>query len=278
MRLRKRHAWGVVLIALFALPVFKPGGVPLLEEPTGSFFGWFSEVTPSPHAFAKSEGDGSDSPRIRALEQERARDWNDHLRAQDRLRQRAELLQVLKRSQLDRLPRGVLARVLRASDPYPLRRSILIDRGTDDGVRVGDTVVMGGTYAGRVRSARSSTSLVQLLTDPRSRQEVFVRTSKGKLLRGYAQRSGTRDGEDNLEIKFVRLTPGVGVIQAKAPVFTSNFDERVPAHLLIGLVSEVSDPNMDRMPTLSVRPALDLDRSTEVIVLLTSPIRSRAGR
>ena len=274
MRLRKRHAWGAVLIALFALPVLKPGGVPLLEEPTGSVFGWFSEITPSPQVFTEGDGAGDDDPRIRELELENRRQRTEHLRARDQLLQRYEVLEVLKRSELDRIPRGVLARVLRANDPVPSRRSILIDRGSDDGVRVGDTVVMGSTYLGRVRTVRTSTSLVQLLTDPSSRLEVFVRTSKGKLIRGYARRVGSKDGRDRMEVDFAELKPGLGVIPLKSPVFTANFDERVPAHLLVGLVTEVDDPDLDRMPLLAVRPAMDLDRSTEVIVLLTAPSRS----
>ena len=271
MRLRKRHAWGAVLIALFALPVLKPGGVPLLEEPTGGFFGWFAEITPSPQVFQGDPGAGDDDPRVRELELENRRQWNEHLRERDRLLQRAEVLKVLKRSDLDRVPRGVLARILRAHDPVPSRRSILIDRGRSDGLRVGDTVVMGATFLGRVRQVHAGTARVKLLTDPSARLEVFVRTSKGTLVRGYARRVGTEDGRDRIQVDFVELKPGIGVIPVKSPVFTANFDERVPAHLLVGLVSEVSDPDLDRMPVLSVRPAMDLDRSTECIVLLTAP-------
>ena len=277
MRLRKRHAWGAVLIVLFALPVLKPGGVPLLEEPTGAFFGWFAEITPSPQVFTGGDGAGDDDPRIQELERRNRELWNQHLRARDQLLQRAEVLEVLKRGELDRIPRGVLARVLRAHDPVPTRRSILIDRGSADGVRVGDTVVMGATYLGRVRKVHTSTARVQLLTDPRTRMEVFVRTSKGAMLRGFARRVGSIGGDDRLQVEFVELKPGVGVIPRKSPVFTANFDERVPAHLLVGLVHEVSDPDLDRMPVLGVRPAMDLDRSTEVIVLLTAPRRSSAG-
>ncbi|MDA1194988.1 MAG: rod shape-determining protein MreC [Planctomycetota bacterium] len=270
MRLRKRHAWGAVLIVLFALPVLKPDGVALVEEPTGAFYGWFSESTPSAGAFIPPSTARDDDPRIRALEQENRSMWNEHLRRQETLRQRGELLTVLERSELTRLPRAVIASVVRAHDPVPGRRSVLINRGAADGVRVGDTVVMGGTYLGRVRAARASTALVQLVTDPRSRLEVFVRTSKGELLRGYAKRRGAHDGEDRLEVEFVSLEPGVGIIPVGAPVLTANADERVPAHLLVGLVSAVDDPDLDRMPVLSVRPALGLDHATEVIVLLTS--------
>ena len=275
MRLRKRHAWGAVLIALFALPVLKPDGVASVEEPTGAFFSWFAELVPAPKAPGPAASNPDDA-RIRELEAENRRLWNEHLRAQEKLLQSAELGEALKRSELDRVPMSIDAQILRAHDPYPLRRSILIDRGQADGVQVGQPVVMGATLLGRVRVVRESTSLVQLVTDPYSRFEVFVLTSKGKLLRGYARRGGSRDGIDELDVEFVHLGEDVGVIGPKAPVFTANFDERVPAHLLIGLVTEVSDPDQDRMPKLFVRPSLDLDRSTEVRVLLTGEARRTA--
>ena len=95
-----------------------------------------------------------------------------------------------------------------------------------------------------------------------------MRTSKDLMLRGYARRRGSRDGVDLLEVSFVRLRGDVGTIRPGAPVFTSNFDERVPAHLRVGTVLEVSDPDCDSMPTLQVAPSMDLDRSTDVVVLI----------
>ncbi|MDJ0520964.1 MAG: rod shape-determining protein MreC [Planctomycetota bacterium] len=278
MRWRKRHAWGAVLVALFALPVLKPDGVALIEEPAGAFFGYFAKLTPGPKLLSADDHAGPPSELVRELERENRILWDRQLRTQERLRQLGELTAALERSELDRLPRAVLARVLRAHDPYPTRRSILIDRGTSDGVRVGNPVVMGSVLLGRVRAVHAHTAHVQLVTDPRSRLEVFVRTSTGALLRGYARRDGTADGHDRLRVDFVRLREGMGVIGRKAPVFTSNFDERVPAHLLVGLVSEVSDPDRDRMPVLYLRPALDLDLSTEVVVLQTLEHRSNAPR
>jgi rod shape-determining protein MreC len=277
MRLRKRHAWGAVLIALFALPVLKPDGVAVVEEPAGNAFAWFAEVAPSPRLWV-DDAPTRDDGRLHALEVENRRLWEHHWQTRQRLHEMAGLQDALSRSELDRLPTAVLARIVRAHDPVPLRRSILLDRGTADGVRRGQPVVMGGVYLGRVRVARAHSSLVQLVSDPRSRLEVFVRTSTGRLLRGYARRDGSEDGVDSLRVEFVRLRDDVGVVARGAPVFTSNADERVPAHLLVGTVTRVSDPDLDRMPDLTVRPALDLDRSTEVVVLLTAEARAAEGR
>jgi hypothetical protein len=267
MRMRKRHAWGAVLIVLFALPLARTQGVPLVEEPTGAFLGWVAGALPvAALRPAPAEADGDVAA---AYERQIRLLWDEHLQVREQLAQVGELGEAFSQGGLDRLPRAVLARVLRAHDPVPLRRSILIDRGADDGVEPGHPVVMGSVFLGRVRLVHARSALVQLVTDPHARLEVFVRTRAGRLLRGYARRAGSVDGEDRLAVSFLRLPRGDDVVDAKAPVLTANADERVPAHLLVGLVDEVSDPDLDRIPTLTLVPALDLDRATEVLVLLT---------
>ena len=276
VRLRKRHAWGAILIVLFILPLLKPAGIDRVEGPIGGLFAWTADVLPSARAPTSSDAN-SDDVRLQRLEEEKAQLLDRLMRTRQKVDDLGDLKRVLDKSELDRMPQAVLSSVLRAHDPVPHRRSILIDRGARDGLRVGHAVVMGGVFLGRVRVVRDHSALVQLLTDPYSRLEVFVRTSKGLLLRGYAKRKGSEDGIDMLEIEFVRLRGDVGMIRPGAPVFTSNFDERVPAHLLIGEVTVVSDPDRDRMPKLTVRPHLDLDRSTEVVVLVPEA-RRRADR
>ena len=53
-----------------------------------------------------------------------------------------------------------------------------------------------------------------------------------------------------------------------AGFLTSNADALVPANLIVGYVDEVRDEDLDGIPRVRVRPALDLDRSTRVFVLL----------
>ena len=276
MRLRKRHAWGAILIVLFILPLLKPAGIDRVEGPIGGLFAWTADVLPQARPAASPRPDG-ETAEFQRLREERDQLLERLMRTRQKIADLGDLKAVLEKSELDRMPKAVLAPVLRAHDPVPLRRSILIGRGASDGVRVGQAVVMGGVYLGRVRIVRGDSAIVQLLTDPRSRFEVFVRTSKGLMLRGFAHRKGSQDGVDMIEVEFVRLRGDVGMIRPGAPVFTSNFDERVPAHLLVGAVTEVHDPDRDRMPKLLVRPSLDLDRSTEVVVLVPSSPASPAS-
>jgi rod shape-determining protein MreC len=266
MRLRRRHAWGAALIALFALPVLRPQGVPVVEEPPANLFAWLASAAPlNPRLWEHPESPEGDSPRAQALERALA-ELNEQ-RHQDAARA-ADLGGLKDALELDRLPLARLARVLRARDSSPARRSILIDRGSDDGLEEGLPVVAGGVYVGRVQVLFARSSLVRLVTDPRSRLEVSVRTEKGARVTGFLKRRGPAGGSDDLEIACVRLVGDVGRVPEHVPVFTSNADALVPAGLLVGYVTEVSDPEADGFPTLAVRPALDLDRSTEVLVLL----------
>jgi rod shape-determining protein MreC len=170
--------------------------------------------------------------------------------------------------ELDRLPLARPARILRASDPNPVRRSILLDRGAEDGVAEGYAVVAGGVFLGRVQVARARGSLVRLVTDPQARLEVAFRTEKGARVTGFLQRKNAGSTSDELEVTCVRLVGDVGRVPEHVPVFTSNADALVPAGLLVGYVSSVSDPEADGVPSVAVKPSMDLSRSTEVLILM----------
>lgn len=257
------------MIALFALPVLKPDGIAMVETPVADVYLWASRTPASPQYWKRGDEGPADSERARELERELFQVWELHWSTLSKIKDIRRLEAALRAAKLKRMPKMVGTPILMASDPVPTRRSITIGRGADDGVKLGHPVVMGPVYLGRVRVLRSGSAVVQLVTDPGSRIEVFVRTDKGVLLRGYAQRSGRRDGVDQMRIEFVRLRDGVGRVNEGAPVFTANFDARIPAKLLVGTVTTVSDPDLDRMPVLTMRPAFDLDRATHAVVLLT---------
>src|SRR5262245_34676819 len=186
MRLRRRHAWGAALIALFALPVLRPQGFAAVEDPPAGFFAWFAGVAPlNPRLWDRTAAPEGDSPRARELERVLAE--LSEARLQDAAR--ADDLAALKDAlELDRLPLACRARILRAHDPSPSRRSLLIDRGTEDGVEEGFPVVAGGVFRGRVQVARSRSALVRLVTDPKARLEVALRADAARRVPGIRRR------------------------------------------------------------------------------------------
>jgi rod shape-determining protein MreC len=277
---RKRHAWGAVLIVLFALPVLRPEGVEVVERPVADSFAWFGKIKVlNPHLWGSSASadDEELSPRARALAHE-----NAVLREGMAQRRRLETdLQALEEALdgLDRRPRALFARVLRTADASAYRRSVLIDRGSADGIRRGMAVVSGRVFVGTVDVVHGRSSLVKLVSDRNSRLEVAIRTTADVRLCGYVRGRGRGASDGALDVRFLRM-PGddVGRILPGAPVFTSNADALVPASLLVGVGTEVSDKDFDGMPHIRLKPALDLTRSTRVIVLMPSEPDAGASR
>lgn len=271
MRLGRRHAWGGLLVVLFALPVWKPEGIGFVERPIGAFTQWFAEVPGvNPRLLGGPGSVAADAGGISSQhDREMTRLWNHVFRVRERMEQIGGLARVLGADSLERMPRVRLCRVLRAHDPVSWRRSFLIDAGSAEGLGEGQPVVVDGVYCGRVAVVWRHTALVRLVTDPQARIEVFVRTNSGRLARGWARRRGTLEGRDALHVEFVRLAPEDGGLSVGAAVLTANFDERVPAELLVGRVAEIEDAERDAMPTLRVRPELDAGAVTEVVVLMT---------
>jgi cell shape-determining protein MreC len=122
-------------------------------------------------------------------------------------------------------------------------------------------------FLGRVAKVFRRSSLVRLLTDRQSRIEVALRTDRNVRLTGFVRGDGRPPDEEDLAVTHVKIEDGEGWLAPGAVVVTSNADVLVPAGLLVGVVTEVRDANLDGMPTIRVRPAMDLARSTQVLVL-----------
>ena len=262
MVVRRRHAWVVFLVLLFVVPVVHPEGFPALEGWTDGVVNWTARSgVGNPHAwFVPASSPSKASPRERELEDLAISLREDYFHLADEVAQRAELRDPALG--LDRLPLAKRARILRANDAAPTRRSLLIDRGTEDGVEPGFAVTQGRVLVGIVRQAQAHSARVELLTDPYSRLRVAVRTRDGS--RAVAWLRGGKD--DDLPLRNLHGSSGLHV-QAGDPVLTSDADERIPAGLVVGHVVEAGDTDVDGFLDVKIRPQMDLDRSTTVLVL-----------
>jgi rod shape-determining protein MreC len=277
MRLRKRHAWSAVLVGLFVLPLVKPEGFPGAQGWGDAALSWpaRSDVA-NPHSWLANRASTgpSDDAAVRAVEQILLEERQRSFEEREALMQRLAIVEAHQASSLDRLPRTLSARVLRAHDASPRRKSILVDRGSTDGVVEGLAVSQGRVLVGTVQRAQGRSARVKCVTDPESRVEVAVLVSAdagGGEPRPADQRAvaflyGGGDPE-RLALRFAKAG-GSRPIRPGDPVVTGNGDERIPAGLLVGYVVETSDPDGDGVPDLRVRPLLDLDATTTVTVLL----------
>ncbi|HEY2459810.1 MAG TPA: rod shape-determining protein MreC [Candidatus Acidoferrum sp.] len=148
------------------------------------------------------------------------------------------------------------ARVIGASADTA-SQTISIDRGERDGIRRNMGVITADGVVGKVIEAYSDTSQVLLLTDKDSGVGAMLAESR---IQGPV--GGT--GEPLLAMKYVANDDDVKMGEA---VVTSGMDRIFPPDLPVGTVREIKAGSPFKQ--IRVRPAANLERLEEVIVLLT---------
>jgi rod shape-determining protein MreC len=157
-----------------------------------------------------------------------------------------------------------LATTVIARESSEARRVIVIDRGTDDGVAVGQVIVAaGGALAGRVIEVGPDFARVVLISDGSSTVigQLFGSTATGKVV---GQLGGA------LVMEEVDSTAPVSIGEE---VFTAGIElsggirSPYPKGLLIGRVVDVKrDPN-EVVQTVYLEPAASLDHLEFVLVI-----------
>ncbi len=135
-------------------------------------------------------------------------------------------------------------------------RIIYIDKGTSDGVRDNMAVITPDGVVGKIAKAFSSTSQVLLISDQSWGAGGILTQSR---LQGIVK--GTQSGE--VQMAYImsdnQIKPGEEIV-------TSGGDRIFPKGLPIGSVREVS-PGKDLFLNIRVKPAADLNRLEEVLVI-----------
>lgn len=190
---------------------------------------------------------------VRELERSR---FEEVLLENARLR---ELLRLRERVDVPTLTGRILANDSRAA-----QRSLILDRGSDDGVRVDMPVLAPEGVVGRVVAVASRTCKVQLITDADSGTAVRVaRTRLQGLVRGR--------GADSLLLEWV---PQLEDIRPGDRLVTSGLDRVHPEGYPVGTVLRVRG-GAGPMTLIDVTPAVNPARLEEVLILRTDPDASR---
>jgi len=157
-------------------------------------------------------------------------------------------------------------------------QSFTIGCGASDGVRNDDLVVVGFAVLGKVTAVSPSASTVRVVTDPDFR--IAARTVH--VVTDADSRAASPSAPIGVEALLVGYGPGLcllNYVEAGAPVnvgdfvVTSGFEGIHPPGLLLGTVEKVSDSANGRLLYVEVKPAVNLDRVSQVIV-----VRRRPGR
>lgn len=142
-------------------------------------------------------------------------------------------------------------------DPSPFLHYVIIDRGSDDGLRYGMPVVTAQGLVGRIAAVTSSASRVQLITDPASIVNVRLKAGQSEV-----QLVGSITGDLTLEMVPQDITMAAGDL-----VLTSGIGGTFPADILIGQVLSTRKIETDIFQTASVQTAVDFSNLRAVLVI-----------
>jgi len=145
-----------------------------------------------------------------------------------------------------------------ARDPSPFLQYVIINRGSDDGLRRGMPVVTQQGLIGRVAAITAGAARVQLITDPASTVNVRLEPSGAQ-----AVLQGQLNGEIILD-----MIPQNANIQAGDLVLTSGLGGGFPANILIGQVSSIRSRAQDIFQRASVQAVADFGKINIVLVIV----------
>lgn len=170
----------------------------------------------------------------------------------------------------------VMARVI-GRDTSPLFRSIIIDKGTEDGVFIGMPVDSERGLVGQIFRTTPNSAMVLLITD--SSSSVPVRLSESRAV-GVLHGGGLRGGlqidwiplEEQVELGDVVLTSGlVGEFEDGMQV------SRFPKGIVVGRVAQVERSEAEILQRAVVQSAVDFESLEFVFVITQYPQNDLSG-
>lgn len=143
--------------------------------------------------------------------------------------------------------------------------SITVNKGTSDGIAMGQPVVAAGGLVGSVESVSAHTATIVLLTDPTF--TVGVRLAGGNT--GSAEGSGRGQ---SLKVSVITTNQAPPSMKKGDTVVTSGLNgEKFPPNIPVGKVHSASTPPGAAEPDITLLPLVDLSRLSYLQVLLWSP-------
>jgi rod shape-determining protein MreC len=144
-------------------------------------------------------------------------------------------------------------------DTSPLFRSIILDKGANDGVHVGMPVESARGLVGQVYRTSGRSAMVILITDNISSIPARLGTSRAT---GIARGGGLGGA---MTMDWIDLESQIDVGEV---VLTSGLGGRFPEDMVIGRIIEVERHEADLFQRATIQPAVDFD-SLEMVFVIT---------
>ncbi|MGA8180996.1 MAG: rod shape-determining protein MreC [Desulfobacterales bacterium] len=152
----------------------------------------------------------------------------------------------------------VLSAEVIGKDPSPWFKTVLIDKGKNDGVERGMAVVVPKGIAGQITEVSSHYSKVLLIIDPNSAVDALVQSDRARgIIKG--------DAAGELSFKYVLRKHDIAIGEL---VVSSGLDGVFPKGLAVGQVLSVFKPKAGIFQEVTVTPYVDFEKLEEVLVVL----------
>lgn len=171
----------------------------------------------------------------------------------------AQLLSTLVDYERRHVDNQYIAASVIARDISPFMHYVIIDRGSDDGLRRGMPVITQQGLVGEISAVTAGAARVQLINDPGSSVNVVLQQSEVE-----AVLNGQITGEIALD-----MIPQNANIQPGDLVMTSGLGGNYPANLVIGQVVTVRSETFPLFLSASVQPAVDFSQ-LEIVLIITN--------
>ena len=145
-------------------------------------------------------------------------------------------------------------------DPSPFLHYVIINRGSNDGIRRGMPVVTDQGLVGRIDAVIADASRVQLITDPASNVNVRLQNAEVD-----ASLNGSMTGDLNLN-----LIPQDSSLESGDLVLTSGLGGGYPPNLIVGQVgNDVRTNDVDLFKQANVQPVVDFNQ-LQIVLIITN--------
>lgn len=145
-------------------------------------------------------------------------------------------------------------------DPSPWFQTVMVDKGSDDGVRKGMPVVNPEGIVGLVIEAAGHFAKVMLITDPNSAVDAVEQNSRA---RGIVKGGTSGYCVFNYVLRKHNISVGDTVV-------TSGMDGVFPKGLPVGQVANIVKYDAGIFQDVTITPFVDFERLEEVLIVLSS--------
>jgi rod shape-determining protein MreC len=159
----------------------------------------------------------------------------------------------------ERLPYTAVPAEIIGRDPLSWFRTVLINKGSADGVRRGQAVVTSLGLVGQTLQVFPHTAKVLLIIDSYSAIDILVQRSRAKgIVVG-------RTEQELCDLRYVAKTEDVKVGDI---VVTSGIHESIPKGIVVGEALTVNRAHSGFFQLVEIKPAVDFSKLEEIMVIL----------